>query len=123
MLAENRDPFWLVDMLQYAQKVEQFTAGRVWEEFEADEILQNAVYRLLIVIGEAASQVTDEGRASFPEVPWRQIVGMRHKLVHHYFRIDPVQAWDVVVNHIGPLIENLASVQLPPKTVADEETK
>ena len=79
--------------------------------FLDDELTQNAVYRLIMVIGEAASQVSDERRELLPTVPWKQMVGMRHKLVHHYFRIDAHQIWDVVEHHLAGLVQAIESYQ------------
>jgi uncharacterized protein with HEPN domain len=107
MTPERKDDLWLLDMLQAARKALAFTRGKTVDDFIGDDLLQEGVFRLITVIGEAASQVSEERRASIPSIPWRQVVGMRHKLVHHYFRIDAVQVWDVVDNHLLPLAQAL----------------
>lgn len=56
------------------------------------------------MIGEAAARVTDAGRARSPELPWPRIVGMRHILVHDYFKVDLDAVWRVVTEHIPQMI-------------------
>ncbi len=70
------------------------TRGR--EACEKDELIQNWFIRHLQIIGEAARSLPKEARENAPNVPWSKIIGMRHILVHDYFRIDVNMLWDVV---------------------------
>ena len=99
-----RDDAYLLDMLLAARKVQSFTAGVSRAQFEADEILQNAVLHVIQIIGEAASRVSADFRKAHPEIPWAQIVGMRHRLVHDYLHIDLVRVWEVIDKDIPALI-------------------
>lgn len=56
------------------------------------------------IIGEAAYKLTLEFRESHPELPWREIIGMRHLLVHGYFTISPDILWDAIQNDIPAMI-------------------
>lgn len=85
-------------------------------EFDANPLLQSHVLRYVQVIGEAASRVSNSAKDRNPLVPWRQLSGMRHVLVHDYFRVD----WNIVFTTardnlpaLGPLIE-AALQSLPP---------
>ena len=105
-----RDEAYLLDMLLAARKVRQFSQGVTWERFQADELMQNAMMMCIQQIGEAARKVSREFQEAHPEIPWREIVGMRHRLVHDYFHIIPEKVWEVVerdVPAILPLIEPL----------------
>jgi len=102
-----RDDAHLLDMLQAARDVRGFMQDVTWEQFRRDEILQNALMHLMQIIGEAARKVSGEFRLSHPEVPWAEVIGMRHRLVHEYFRIIPEKVWEVIQRDIGPLIEAL----------------
>lgn len=108
-----RDDAYLLDMLLAARKVLEFTRGVSWEQFERDDLVQNAVMRQLQIIGEAARKVSPEYVRDHPQVPWRDIVGMRNRLVHEYFRILPGRVWDVVDKHIPELVRLLEPL-VPP---------
>ncbi len=97
----ERDEAWVLDMLLAARKVRQFTADANWEAFSANEILQNAVMHQIQVIGEAATKISPSFLDAHPEIPWPQIIGMRHRLVHGYFRIQAERVWEVVESVFG----------------------
>ena len=109
-----RDDAYVLDMLLASRKVQRFTKGLAWEHFERDEIVQNAVMRQIQIIGEAARKVSPEYQESHPEVPWRDIIGMRNRLVHEYFRILPARVWHVVEKHIAELVQLLEPL-VPPE--------
>ena len=69
------------------------------DQFTGDLRTQRAVELLIVIIGEAATQVSAETRGALPVLPWRQITAMRNRLVHHYFKIDLDLVWDVVSNN------------------------
>ena len=66
--------------------------------------------KLIEIIGEAANMLTKELRAAHPEVPWPLVIGMRHRLVHDYFRIDTAIVTEVVSLHIAPLRGQLEAI-------------
>ncbi len=99
-----RDDAYLLDMLLAARKAQQFNQGVTWEQFQSDDLLQNATMRQIQIIGEAARKVSPEFNQAHPEIPWHEIIGMRHRLVHDYFHIDPVRVWEVVEKDLPVLI-------------------
>lgn len=103
----RRDPAFLLDMLNAARQARTVCQSHTADSFAADTLLPLAVMRLITIIGEAANRVTPEFCAQHPEIPRRDIAGMRHRLVHDYFRVDLAKVWDVVVNHLPGLIELL----------------
>lgn len=109
-----RDEALLLDMLLAAHKATRFTQGVDWAKFEKDELVQYAVMHVIQIIGEAATKVSDEFKASHAEIPWQPISGMRHRLVHDYTRIDVPTIWRVVQVHLPPLIAQLAPL-VPPE--------
>jgi uncharacterized protein with HEPN domain len=114
----SRDDALLLDMLLAARKAVRFTQGADWTKFEADELIQNAVMHVIQVVGEAATKVSDTFKTAHPEIPWKAISGMRHRLVHDYTRIDVPTVWRVVQTHLPPLIVQLETLvpPEPPKT-------
>ncbi|MEV6059207.1 HepT-like ribonuclease domain-containing protein [Nocardia asteroides] len=85
-------------------------------DWATDEILQNAVLRQILVIGEAASCLTDEVRDKLPELPWRQIRGFRNHAVHAYFSLD----WEIVrevaevdLPRVEPAVARLIAAEYP----------
>ncbi|HEX5309019.1 MAG TPA: DUF86 domain-containing protein [Solirubrobacteraceae bacterium] len=86
------------------------------EAFYADGKTRDAVVRNIEIIGQAAKGVSDTTRELEPDVPWRQMAGMRDKLIHEYFGVDLALVWDVVERdlpdvrpRLEQLVERLAS--------------
>jgi len=99
----------LRDILDAIGHIERYaTRGR--EAFEADELLQNWFVRHLQIISEAARLLPEEVRASAPDIPWSEIIGMRHILVHHYFGIDTQVVWDAVERDLPSLKEKITTL-------------
>ena len=70
-------------------------------------MLALSLVRLLEIIGEAASRVSKEKQAQSPEIPWRQVIGMRNRLTHAYFDINLDFVWQTVTEDLVPLIAEL----------------
>jgi uncharacterized protein with HEPN domain len=85
----------LRDMPEAIEHIERY-ASRGRDSFERDELIKNWIVRHLQIIGEAARATPQEVRERAANVPWSKIIGMRHILVHDYFRIDTEIVWDVV---------------------------
>jgi uncharacterized protein with HEPN domain len=110
----RRDDLTLLgDMLDRAESALAAVRGRSRDEFLADPVLGAAIERFLEVIGEAASRVSDETRNVMPHVPWADIVGLRHRLVHVYFGIDPKILWGIVSEDLPVLARDLRRVVGP----------
>lgn len=92
----------LLDIQEAIERIERYTAvGK--DTFTTNELVQTWVVHHLQIIGEAARALPDEFRQAHPEIPWKQIIGMRHILVHHYFSIDATIVWSVVENDLPDL--------------------
>lgn len=90
------------DILEAIERIQRYVP-RGKRAFEEDELIQSWFARHVQIIGEAARAMPDEARQLSPDVPWRQIVGMRHILVHDYFGIDTEALWKVVSEDLAPL--------------------
>ena len=85
----------LRDILEAIANIERY-AIRGKQAFESDELIQNWFVRHLQIIGEAAYSLPKDLRDQRPDIPWSEIIGMRHILVHDYFVIDIDIVWDAV---------------------------
>ncbi len=99
-----RDDAYLLDILIAARKVLKYSDGLSQAEFDGNEVVQNAVMRMLEIIGEAARRVSQETRDAHSEIPWSGMIGMRNRLIHEYFRIDAQKVWETVQDDIPALL-------------------
>lgn len=106
----QRDPQFLLDMLQSAKLAISYAAERSREDFLTDIQFQDSVIRRLLIIGEAARRVSDQTRRATPEVPWTDINGMRNRLVHKYDDIDLDIVWDTVQKSLPMLVSELEKI-------------
>lgn len=96
-------------MLDMARNLQEAKSRHTYEEILSDKILFYGLTKMTEIIGEAAYKLTHEFTESHPALPWKQIIGMRHILVHGYFKITPEDLWDVIQNDIPPMIPALES--------------
>jgi uncharacterized protein with HEPN domain len=106
----ERDAALLLDMLLAARDAQDFVEGLDEATFLASRLYQNATIRSLEVIGEAAGKVSAAVQAAHPEIPWREITGMRHRLIHGYGEVRLDLVWMVLQDRLGPLIAVLAQL-------------
>ena len=91
---------YLSEILASMEKIERYIAGISYEDFIRNEQLIDAVERNVEKIGEAAAAIPDEIRKQHPEVPWKTIVGLRNKVIHHYFAVDHEVIWQIATKNI-----------------------
>jgi uncharacterized protein with HEPN domain len=103
----DKDRIRIQHMLDAAERIVAFTSGISKEQFLADEKLNLAVIRLFEILGEAANNISDKLREDYPDVPWREIAGVRNRLIHGYFDVDLNIVWQIIQQDIGALISNL----------------
>ena len=109
-MAKTDDIVRLKHMLDAAQKAVEFTEQCQRSDLERDERLALAVVRLLEIMGEAATNVSEQCRQENTSVPWRQIAGTRNRLIHGYFDIDLQIVWEIVSKDLPPLISQLKNI-------------
>jgi uncharacterized protein with HEPN domain len=101
---------YVKDVLTNMRNAEQFVEGMTFEQFSADKKTSYAVARCIEIIGEAVKNVPAAVRRKHPGIPWKEIAGMRDKLIHFYFGVDAQKVWLVVKERIPqmkPLFEKV----------------
>jgi uncharacterized protein with HEPN domain len=110
-LPPKDETLYIEELLGAIQRIFQYTKeGR--EGFFSQPMVQDAVALNLIVIGEAAKNLSEATRSRAPEIEWKQIAGMRDRLTHAYPTTDPRIVWQVVEEELEPLraaVEKLRS--------------
>lgn len=108
-----RDLVYVGHMLDMTRKAIEKTTALGREAFDRDENLRLALTHLVQVIGEAARHVSREFCDAHPEIPWPEIVGMRHKVVHDYLGVDEDIVWQVVTDDLPKLVPALTRLTTP----------
>jgi len=101
---------YLQHMLAEATYLVDCAADVDQDEFLRDETLKRAFVRSIEIIGEAAKHVPDDFRSAHPHLEWRAMAGMRDRLIHGYFGVDYDLVWDVVVNKIPDVRDQLLEI-------------
>lgn len=113
-MTENRWPDYLDHMIEAAQLIGLYIEGMNEEDFIADKRTQQAVILNLIVIGEASSKMLS-AEINFieqnPEIPWKNMKGMRNRIAHGYFDIDLEIVWQTVQTAIPQLLQQLTALR------------
>lgn len=105
-----RERNYLSDMLKAAKLAQAFVEDVDWDAFQLDLMRQSAVTRQLEIIGEAARRISEASQAERPEIPWRQIIGMRNRLVHEYDRVNVITLWNTIQLALPDLIATLETI-------------
>jgi len=98
---------FLVDMVESVDKALRYVSGLDFQDFLQDTKTQDAVVRNLEVLGEAAKCIPADVQQKNPGIPWAQIIGMRDRLIHGYFSVDPAIVWEIVTKELPELKEEL----------------
>ena len=109
-MKQSEDTARIRHMLESALEACQFLGDKAFDDFRDNRLFGNAIVRSLEVVGEAASQVTNEYKITHPSIEWRVIISMRNRLIHAYFDIDFWVVWKTVRDDLPGLIEQLRTL-------------
>lgn len=107
----ERDPrLYVEDMIAFCDRALTYASGVERAAFEADRMRYDAILRNLELMGEAATHVSQQHRDRAPDIPWRQIVATRNRLIHAYLGIDADTVWSILVDDLPALQQQLKSM-------------
>jgi uncharacterized protein with HEPN domain len=110
---QRDDGLYLGHMLDMARKAAAKVRNLTRPEYDGDENLRLALVHLIQTIGEAAAHASKDTQNAHPEIPWRQVVGIRHRIVHDYMSVDFDIVWAVATRDLPELIAVLEPL-VPP---------
>ncbi|MFB6291756.1 MAG: DUF86 domain-containing protein, partial [Candidatus Bipolaricaulia bacterium] len=100
----NRDHvLFLEDILDSIAKIEDYTEGLTYEDFQEDEKTIDAVVRNFEIIGEAVNNIPESLKKRYPEVEWKEAVGFRNVMIHEYFGVDSEAVWETIERNLPAL--------------------
>ena len=101
---------YVKDIMDSAEAIERFVEDMDFEQFKADDKTTSAVIRKFEIVGEAAKHVPDAMRDKYPTVPWKEMAGMRDKLIHFYMGVKYELVWQTikdVIPQIKPALRQM----------------
>jgi uncharacterized protein with HEPN domain len=107
---ENKDLTRFKHMLDSTQAILAFAEGRKRSDLDRDRQFLSAVLREFAVLGEAANKISEKMKKRFPEFPWKEMIGMRNRLIHAYFDIDHDVIWRTIREYLPTLRELLEQI-------------
>lgn len=99
------------DILDAMEAIEKFVGDMKFHEFVQDDKTSSAVIRKFEIIGEAAKNIRGSTRARYPEIPWKEMAGMRDKLIHFYSGVNYELVWTTIkqrIPQLKPVIQKIA---------------
>ena len=106
----RRDAAYLRDIVVSARLAMSYVEGVGGEAFGQSTQLQDAVIRRLEIIGEAARRVSEATRQRYPDLPWREMIGLRNQVIHLYDGVDLKIVWETVQKDLPALLAQLAAI-------------
>lgn len=101
---------FLEHILENIVDLEEFTRGINKQALLNNKEKQRAVIRQIEIIGEAAKNLSGDFRKKYPSIPWREIIGTRDKLIHHYFGVDLEILWKMIENEVPKLKSEIEEI-------------
>lgn len=109
-MSKRDDKVYLRHILDSSAKIEAYLQGVNEEKFSRNTLIQDGLIRQLEIIGEAVKRVSSGLRDQYAHIPWKDIAGMRDKLIHDYFGIDLEAVWMTSINDVPRLSEQIRHI-------------
>lgn len=101
---------YIKDILDAIQKIEDFVGNISFEEFVEDDKTSSACIRKLEIVGEASKNIPQDLKEKYPHLPWREMAGMRDKIVHFYFGVDYEIVWKVIKERLPEIKTEMSRI-------------
>lgn len=108
---DRNDLAYINHTLDCIRKIQRFSKGLKLNEFCENELVQDAIIRNIEVIGEASKKVSEETKKTYYKIPWKEITGMRDKLIHDYLGVDTQVVWKTIKKDIPELKRLLKEIK------------
>jgi len=109
-MSKRRNLDYLNDIREAIHRILTYTAGLTYQQFMEDIKTQDAVVRNLEIIGEATKNLSVNIRKSHSKVPWKELMGMRDKMIHHYFGINYEIVWTIAKEELAGLLPQIERI-------------
>ena len=106
-MSKRADVEYLADAKEAVLRINAYTQDLTFEQFLEDKKTQDAVVRNLEIIGEAVKNISEESKTRFPQIPWKDLAGVRDKLIHHYFGVNFDIVWNIVKQELPDVLSQL----------------
>ena len=109
---DNKDLARFQHMLESTNAILSFAKGRRRADLDRDRQFLSAVLRELEIIGEAAGRISEKTRKKYPEIVWKELIGMRNRLIHAYFDVDHDIVWNTIRAYLPDFQRQLEEIIL-----------
>lgn len=92
------------------EKILAYTSGKTYDSFERDSMVVEACVFNLGQIGEYANKISDDFKACHPEIPWKNLYGLRNRIVHDYEGVNLVLIWDIISEDLAELKKQITNI-------------
>jgi len=99
-MSEKSDLVFIEHILESVDAIIEFSDGIDIGDLDSDRLRRSAIVREIEIIGEAVKNISEETKSRYGEIVWRDIVGTRNKMIHHYFGVDLGIVWRIVKHDI-----------------------
>ena len=106
------DIVYIEHILESISKIQEYSHGFTKEQFAKNDMAVDAVIRNIEIIGEASKKVSGNLKQVYFEIPWKEMAGMRDKLIHDYMGVDTEVIWQTIIEDLPPLKEQLGKIPI-----------
>lgn len=105
-----REELYLQDIIEAANSIESFLQNIEKSQFSSSDLLQSAVFHKFTIIGEAAAKISSELKNRYPQIQWKEIIGLRNIVVHAYFSVDRDIIWETAATRTTVLRQEIREI-------------
>jgi len=109
-MSKREAKLYLEDIKNSIEKIEKYVSDTDFEKFSRDEKTIDAVVRNLEIIGEAVNNLPEEIKSENPDIPWKEAIGMRNKVIHEYFGVDDEILWKTATDDLPAFKEQISKL-------------